>query len=111
MDQNVRLGDVMGADWLVPLASIQDSLATLGILQLLEEAAVGVACAHVQQVLHCAVACWSSATTAWVINILFSTMTMRWTLRRHMDLHCHGEVLTMCRRSAHTQQLTSGPAF
>lgn len=25
-------------------------------------------------------------------------------------LHCHGDRLTMCRRSAHTQQATSGPA-
>jgi hypothetical protein len=80
MEQNVRLEDVMGADWLAPLASIQDSLATLGIPQLLEEAAVGVACAHVQQVLHCAVACPSSAETAnspgsW--NILLSATTLR----------------------------------
>jgi hypothetical protein len=64
MDQNVRLEDIMGADWLAPLASIQDSLATLGVPQLLEEAAIGVACAHVQQVLHCAVNCPSSVRTA-----------------------------------------------
>ena len=64
MDQNVRLEDVMGADWLAPLASIQNSLAMLGIPQFLEEAAVSVACAHVQQVLYCAVNCPSSVRTA-----------------------------------------------
>jgi hypothetical protein len=50
MEHNVQLADVMGAEWLAPLASIRGSLASIGIAQLLEEAAVGVACAHVKQV-------------------------------------------------------------
>lgn len=51
MERNVRLTDVMGDAWLASLASISASLAALGMQQLMEEAALGVACAHVQQVL------------------------------------------------------------
>jgi len=46
-----HITDVMGAGWLDPLASIGASLEALDLRYLLDEAALGVACGHVQRAL------------------------------------------------------------